>query len=256
MSSADVLIERRGAVALVTLNLARRRNALGVAFSTQLGKALTDLQDEPDLRTLVLYGGEHFCAGGDLEDLNEPMLAMRLAMQRGQRSVRALSGGRLASVAAVQGGAFGAGFSLAMACDFVVGDANSTFAAVFNRVGLQPDYGLLWSLPQRVGIAKARELVLLGTPVKGEQAHQIGLLDRLAAPGAVLDTAMSLAQELAQLPPGTVASTKAVLSRLPLTLDTALAWEADTQTLLLGSEDFAEGVRAYAQRRIPEFKGR
>src|SRR3546814_12268974 len=94
-----------------------------------------------------------------------------------------LSGGRLPVVAAVQGSAFGAGFSLAMACDFVVVDANSSFGAAFGRIGLTPDYGLMWSLPQRVGIGMTREILMFCDPVKGEQAKAIGLADRLAEIG-------------------------------------------------------------------------
>src|SRR3546814_3546367 len=87
-------------------------------------------------------------------------------------------------------------------------------------------------------------------------AKAIGLADRLAEPGQVLSTAIALAEKLAALPPATVATTKAVLSRLPMSLDTMLAWEADTQALLVGTADFAEGVAAFGERRAAEFKGR
>lgn len=254
--SEDLVVERRGAVAIVTMNLPKKRNALGNAFSAALGRTLGELQDDPSLRALVLHGGAHFCAGGDLQDLDAPLLQMRDAMQHGQRSVRALATGRLASIAAVDGCAFGAGFSLAMACDFVVADANTRFGAVFNKVGLQPDYGLLWSLPQRVGTAMTREIVLFGDTLTGTRASELGLVDRLADEGQVLDTAVALAERLAALPPGTVATTKSILSRQPMPLDTMLAWEADTQALLLATDDFAEGVKAFSERRPAQFQGR
>src|SRR3546814_5765405 len=100
-------------------------------------------------------------------DLSVPALQMLRPLRTGQRSVHLLSGGRLPVVAAVQGSAFGAGFSLAMACDFVVVDANSSFGAAFGRIGLTPDYGLMWSLPQRVGIGMTREILMFCDPVKG-----------------------------------------------------------------------------------------
>ena len=253
--SEPVLIERRDEVAIVTLHVHEKRNALGAMLSPALSRMLTELQDDSSLRALVLYGGKHFCAGGDLSSMNVTPLAMRQAMAVGHRSVRALIGGRLPVVAAVEGNAYGAGFSLAMSCDFVVGDETTTFCAAFGKVGLMPDYGLLWSLPQRIGIAKTRELLMLCEPVKGEQAHAMQLIDRFVEHGHVFDAAVALAQRLALAPPATIATTKSVLSRTPLSLDTMLAWEADTQSLLVRTADLAEGVKAFAERRSPRFRG-
>ncbi|HEY0686724.1 MAG TPA: enoyl-CoA hydratase-related protein [Steroidobacter sp.] len=250
-----VLIEHRDNVAIVTLNAPEKRNALGLALYRGLSQTLTTLQDDPSIRALVLYGGKHFCAGGDLSALDASPLAMREAMHIGHRAVRALVGGRLPAVAAVSGSAFGAGFSLAMACDFVIGDSTTTLCAAFGKVGLTPDYGLMWTLPQRIGIGRARELLMLCKQVGAEEALSMNLLDRLIAPGATLDAAVSLAKELAAAPPGTIATTKAMLSRSPLSLDTMLAWEADTQSLLARTRDLAEGIRAFAERRPPSFRG-
>jgi 2-(1,2-epoxy-1,2-dihydrophenyl)acetyl-CoA isomerase len=251
-----ILIEHRNAVAIITMNCPGKRNALNAEFCNQLAQALRQLQDDLSIRALVLYGGSHFCVGGDLTDLNAPALTMRRSMQVGHEIIRALAGARLPVIAAVEGNAYGAGFSMALACDFVVADDASTFCAAFGRVGLQPDYGLLWSLTQRVGIGFAREIVMLCEPISGRRAKDCGLVDRLTEPGRVVETAMELAQRLAAAPPGTIETTKAVLSRLPLTLDTMLAWEADTQSLLLRTEDFAEGIAAFAAKRPPLFKGR
>lgn len=254
MSDA-VLVERHAAVAVVTMNLPQKRNALDISLVEALVESLTRLQDSGEIRALVLTGGRHFCAGGDLSALDNPPLAMRRAMQMGQRIVRALTAGPLPVVAAVQGTAYGAGFSMAMACDFVVADEGASFCAAFGRVGLTPDYGLLWTLPQRVGIGVARELVMLCEPVPGTKAHELGLVDRLAESGKVPETALDLAERLAQAPPATIATTKSVLARQPLSLDAMLAWEADTQTLLTGTADFAEGVQAFAQKRPARFQG-
>lgn len=250
-----VLVEHRDNVAIVTLNAPEKRNALGLALYRGLSQTLTSLQDDASVRALVLYGGKHFCAGGDLSSLDASPLAMREAMHVGHRAVRALIGGRLPAVAAVAGSAFGAGFSLAMACDFVIGDPSTTLCAAFGKVGLTPDYGLMWTLPQRIGIGRARELLMLCRQVGAEEALSMHLLDRLVESGATLEAAVSLANELAAAPPGTIATTKAMLSRSPLSLDTMLAWEADTQSLLARTRDLAEGIRAFAERRPPSFRG-
>lgn len=249
MTTAPVLIERRGPLAIVTLNLPEKRNALGATLYPALSRTLLELQEEPALRALVLHGGRHFCAGGDLSSLEVEPLQMRQAMHVGQRAVRTLIGGHLPVVAAVEGNAYGAGFSLAMACDFVVGDATTTFCAAFGLIGLMPDYGLCWTLPQRVGIARARELIMLCEAVQGARAREERLLDRLADQGTVLDTAIALAERLAAAPPGTIATTKSLLARCPLSLDTMLAWEADTQALLVRTAEVAERARAFARRR-------
>jgi len=254
--SEPVQIERRGAVAIVRMALTHKRNALGPVLVPALADALEQLQRDTQLRALVLSGGTHFCAGGDLGGMDPAPMAMRSGMQMGHRIVRAIAGGPLPVVAAVEGSAYGAGFSMAMACDFVVADDNTRFCAAFGRVGLVPDYGLLWSLPQRAGLGLAREIMMLCEPISGAKAHEWGLVERLSASGKVLDTALELAQRLAQQPPGTLAATKAALSRLPLGLDALLAWEADTQAVLAASEDFQEGVRAFAEKRAPRFSGR
>lgn len=253
--SEPLLVEVRDRVALVTMNVPEKRNALGASLYRELSRTLTALQDEPEVRALVLYGGRHFCAGGDLTSLDASPLAMRDAMHFGHRAVRALVGGRLPAVAAVTGSAFGAGFSLAMACDFVVGDASTTFGAAFGKVGLAPDYGLLWTLPPRIGLGRTRELMMLCKQVSGEEAQAMQLLDRLVPSGTVLESSMQLAQELAAAAPGTISVTKTMLARAPLSLETMLSWEADTQALLARTGDVREGIRAFSERRPPEFKG-
>lgn len=251
-----VLVERRSAVAILTLNLPHKRNALGAELYPALARTLDALQHDAAVGAIVLTGGAHFCAGGDLADLDAPVLEMRRAMQLGQRAIRTIVTGPRPVIAAVEGTAFGAGFSLAMACDFVVADENSRFCAAFGRVGLMPDYGLLWSLPQRIGVQRTRELVMFGEAIGGVQAHAWGIVDRLASVGEVLDVAIGLADTLSRQPTGTIATAKSVLARLPMTLDPLLAWEADTQSLLIQSEDFREGVNAFREKRPPRFTAR
>lgn len=246
---------RHGNVVQITMNVPQKRNALTVPLYTGLAAELEGLRDDRSVRAIVLYGGRHFCAGGDLGGLNVSTLDMRRGMIHGHRIVRALTGGPWPVVAAVEGNAYGAGFSLALACDFVVADVNASFCAAFGRVGLTPDFGLMWTLPQRVGIGAAREILMLGEPVAGAKARQLGIVDRLCAQSAVLDTALELAGRLAAAPPGTITTTKASLARFPLQLDTMLAWEADTQSALVRSDDFSEGVRAFIDKRAPIFNG-
>ncbi|MGU7778637.1 enoyl-CoA hydratase/isomerase family protein [Burkholderia sp. PU8-34] len=254
--SEALLVARHGSVAQITMNQPERRNALSVPLYTALAETLARLQDDTSVRAVVLYGGNHFCAGGDLSGLDASPLGMRRAMIHGHRIVRALTGGPWPVVAAVEGNAYGAGLSLALACDFVVADESARFCAAFGRVGLTPDYGLMWTLPQRVGIGVTREMLMLCEPIGGADAKQLGLVDRLCPPSTVLQNALDLAERVAGAPPGTIATTKTALARYPMQLDTMLAWEADTQSVLVHSEDFAEGVNAFMDKRAPKFVGR
>lgn len=252
----SVLVENHDAVAVITLNNPQKRNALTLAFAEELAEALSVLQDTEGVRSLVLTGGSNFCSGGDLSALDAAPLAMRRMMSISQRVVRALTGGSLPVVAAVQGMAYGAGFSLAMACDFVVADVNASFCAAFGRVGLMPDYGLLWTLPQRVGIGWARKIVMLCERISGSEAFGLGLVDQLAEPGSVPRAAVDLALRLAHASPATISTAKSMLARQPLTLEAMLAWEADTQALLTNTADFSEGIRAFVNKCPPSFQGR
>lgn len=252
-----VRIDHKGPVAVITMSLPRKRNALSMPLIVALENAVEAVHEQPDVRAVVLQGdGGHFCAGGDLTALGGSLLQTRVNIRVGHRIIRKLIEGHLPVVAAVEGNAYGAGFSIAMACDHVVGDANTAFCAAFGRVGLMPDYGLLWTLPQRIGMAATREIVLFCETISSAAAKDLRILDRLVPEGSVRASALERAQILAKAPPGSISMTKATLARLPLPLEAMLAWEADSQSLLVGSQDFQEAARAFLEKRTPVFTGR
>jgi enoyl-CoA hydratase/carnithine racemase len=250
-----VRLERHDSLAIVTLNLEEKRNALTPELYLQLAEHLQAVQDDPDCRAIVLTGGRSFCAGGELDGLDTNPLVMRANMRQGHRVIRLIVGGRLPVIAAVQGAAFGAGLSLACACDFVVTDAGSLFGAVYGKVGVMPDWGVLWSLPQRIGMQRCKKMLMFSEVLNGEQAHAIGLADELVEPDQVLLKALELGRQLAQAAPGPLAITKAMIARSQ-NLETLLDWEADSQALLIASQDFVEGRDAFFAKRRPQFKGR
>lgn len=251
-----VLVTRQDAVVQLTMNLPQKRNALETALTDALADELEALQRDASCRAVVLSGGKSFCAGGSLDSLKTNGLAMRGEMRAGHRLLRLINAGRLPVVAAVEGAAFGAGLSLAALCDFVVCDSETKFGAVYGKVGIMPDWGALWILPQRMGIGRTRELVMFSQVVSGVEAKSIGLADVLAEDGQVLPAALAWAQRLAAAAPGAISATKAALARQPLALDAMLDWEADTQALLIASDDFAEGRDAFFGKRAAQFKGR
>lgn len=240
-------------VATVTLNLPTKRNALTLDLRDALVAALTGLDET--CRAVVLTGaGGAFSAGGDLSSMRagDPLGARR-RLEAAHRIARLLALGPRPVVAAVEGAAFGAGFSLALLADHVVADATAKFCAPFNRVGLMPDFGMLWSLPLRIGLGRARDLMLLGDVIEAEEAARIGLVDRLVAPGAALAEARSRAARLAGGAPVATALTKAALAR---GLEAVLAEELTGQVLLMSTADHEEGRAAFFEKRTPRFVGR
>jgi 2-(1,2-epoxy-1,2-dihydrophenyl)acetyl-CoA isomerase len=253
-----VLLARDGDVAIVTLNEPERRNALSIPMREALFDGLDQVM-AGDARAVVLTGaGGNFCSGGDIKSFaaEAALVDVRDRLARLHRVVRLMLTGRKPIVAAVDGYAFGAGVSLALACDHVVAARDARFCASFNRVALMADLGLLYTLPLRVGMGKARELLMLGEIIEAPEALAIRLVDRLAEPGQALATAIERARLFAAAPPVALALTKAALARMPAPLDAVLQMEVDGQSALFQTDDHAEGRAAFLEKRNPIFKGR
>lgn len=167
-----VTSECTDSIRLITLSRPQRRNALSPALRNQLIDAIESAMQEPACRVLVLTGANgHFCAGGDIGSF-EPISAIagRTRMQDAQRLARAVTLGDKPVIAAVEGHASGAGLCLAAACDIVVASASAKFTCSFNRVGLLPDLGGLWSIPQRIGLGRTKMLMLSGKTLCASEA--------------------------------------------------------------------------------------
>jgi enoyl-CoA hydratase/carnithine racemase len=240
---------------VLTLNEPDKRNALSTRLTDALADALMALESDVSCRAVVITGGRHFCSGGSLDGLNTSGLAMRADMRRGHRIVRSIMTGRLPVVAAVEGAAFGAGLALAAACDHVVADPKAKFGAVWGKVGIMPDWGALQTLPLRMGVPRARRLMLFSEVLDATAAVASGLADELAAEGQALETALARATVLADTAPGALSAIKTGLVRFPQALEQLLEWEADTQALLIASPDFAEGRNAFFEKRAARFTG-
>lgn len=261
MAEADdfVKLERDGHLAVVTLNRPSRRNAFGLAMRLAFQAQLTELMKEEDpCRVIVLTGAEGtFCAGGDISEMKQ-----RTALDVRQRNelvidiFRRMVAGPKPIVAAVEGAAMGAGLALVAACDYVVAAANSRYGAAFTKMGLLPDTGAIWSLGQKLGAGKAKELMMLASDFDGRKALEIGLANQMVEAGGTLAAATEVAQRLAQMPPVTVAMLKAALANDCDTLERTLETEANLQPLLRRSADHIEAIAAFMEKRRPVFVGR
>ena len=257
-ASGPVLRRRDGAVAIVSLNAPARRNALSLDLRAVLEEELATCLGEPGCRAVVLTGeGEHFCAGGDIVGMEGlDAISGRRRLDSAHRIVRMLVAGEKPVVAAVEGYAVGAGLSLALACDIVVASRAAKFACSFNRLGLAPDFGLAFTLPMRVGMGRARHIMLCGDTFDAETAERWGMVEAVCEPGGALAAATALALRMAdQAAPLSNAFSKRLLARMPGSLDDVLRAEADSQAVLYGSRDFAEGRAAFLGKRKPDFRG-
>ena len=261
MSTAEITQfarwERREAVALVTLDRPERLNALGVDLVDDTLRVLDEAEADGEVRAAVLSGaGRAFCSGGDLADVGERVAGgepwPRLEVMRSlQRVITRLRDSRLPVVAAVHGPAYGAGFSVALACDLVVAARDARFCQVFVRRNLVPDLGSAWLLPRAIGLHRAKELMLLGDEIPAEQAHALGFVNRLAdTPEQAEEEAYGLAARMAQTIPSTIAMTKELINRSEaLTLEDSLHLEEHAQAMALGTPETLSTMRAFLAKQ-------
>lgn len=252
-----VPLARDGAVAVLTLNYPARRNAFCLQMRTQLRERLDAAMVDAEVRAIVITGaGGHFCAGGDISEMEQrTLLQNRERWNLVAALIRAIALGPKPVVAAVEGIAMGAGLSIAALADYGVAAGDAKFGAAFVKVGLLPDMGVLWSLQHRVGRAKAREILGLARVFDGVEAGRIGLANEVAAPGQALTRALAVAQEYARLPPVATALLKSALAQGVDSLDAAIRSEVEFQAVAMASQDHAEAVRAYTDKRTPKFNG-
>jgi enoyl-CoA hydratase/carnithine racemase len=256
---ADMVpLTREGAVAVLTLTFPARRNAYCLQMRTQLRERLEAAMADAGVRAIVLTGtAGHFCAGGDITEMEQrTLLENRERWNLVTALIRLMALGPKPIIAAVEGSAMGAGLSLAALSDYVVAARDARFAASFVKVGLMPDMGAVWSLQQRVGAAKAREILGLARTFDGAEAGRIALANEVVDAGAALPRALEVAQEYAALPPVATALLKNALAQGSDTLDAAIRTEVEFQATAMGTQDHAEAVRAFLEKRAPNFEGK
>lgn len=255
--SEAILVERAGAVATVTINRPRRKNAIDIAGWPLLRAALRVADDDPEVRAVVLTGaGGDFCAGADLAD-HQPDQHPLPRMKMINETALALHEMATPTVAKVRGVAVGAGWNLALGCDVVIAAADARFSQIFARRGLSLDFGGSWLLPRLVGMAQAKRLALLADIIDADEAHRLGLVT-WTAPDAEIDALTDdVVARLVDLPPIAVAQTKDLLhAGATSTMTEALAAEARSQAVNFGTDDTAIAFAAFRDKRDPAFTGR
>jgi enoyl-CoA hydratase/carnithine racemase len=259
--TAQILTRREGAVLVVVNSDPETRNALSWAFYDGFRELLGTAAADPGIRAIVVTGAAgFFCSGGNVAGLEErsraDFVTRRASVERLHGMIRAMRACPLPVIAAVEGGAAGAGVSLALGCDIVVAARDAYLSVAYVRIGLTPDGGatafLLEALPRQL----VAEMIWTGDRVGVERLHALGLVNRLAEPGAALEEALALATRLAQGPREAMTAGKRLIASAPAnTLDAQLDAEADGIATALGGPEGREGIAAFLAKRRPDFSG-
>jgi len=263
MTSHHLRVERPSdGVALLVLDNPDQRNAMSDAMTEAWSAAVADLAGDPSVRAVVVTGeGSAFCSGGDtswiasepdatVDDLRRRMLPF----YRAWLGIRSLE---VPTIAAVNGAAIGAGLCLALACDIRYAATSARLGVPFVKLGMHPGMAATWSLPEVVGAAAARDLLLTGRLVGADEALRLGLVSRVIDHATFLDEVLAVAAGVAATAPIATRLTKLALADGGhATYDAALQWEALAQPVTLATEDLQEGIRAAREKRAPAFRGR
>jgi 2-(1,2-epoxy-1,2-dihydrophenyl)acetyl-CoA isomerase len=265
MNESAVLTSTAGAVRTITMNRPKSLNALNRELTLGLRDAVFAAEQDKSVRCVVMRGGEHFMAGGDLKWFHENLgkfgateirvtfegfiqevHAMIIALRRMPKPV----------LASVSGAAAGFGLSLVMACDLAIAADTAYFTLAYSAIGVSPDGGSTFALPRLVGLKRAAEIALLADRFDAAAAERLGLVNKVV-PAAQLDAETAkLAARLAAGPTAVYGRTKMLLQRsLDNPLEAQLQREAESFAQCATEPDFAEGIRAFIEKRKPAFKG-
>ncbi len=262
MSYQHILFEIEQGVAELTLNRPDCLNSFNADMHEEVRSAMKTVRSDESIRCLLLTGaGRGFCAGQDLSDRNVAVDAgppdLGLSISKNYNPlIRSIMNLEMPVICAVNGVAAGAGANIALACDIVLAARSASFVQAFCKIGLLPDSGGTWSLPQMVGLARAKGLAMLGDKLSAEQAETWGLIWRCIDDDALMTEARTMARHLATQPTqGLAYIKKALHAGASNTADAQLELECQLQTVAGKSNDYREGVAAFMEKRKPEFRG-
>lgn len=263
MSYENLDVTEDSGIVTITFNRPEKLNSLAGHMRRDLAEALEAAGSERTIHVVVLTGaGRAFCAGGDvanmaeLIDQNDAEEFSRL-LGSARRVVTAIRHMTKPVVASINGPAFGAGFNLALACDLRIAASTATFSQSFAKVGLHPDWGGTYFLPRLVTPNKACELFFLGETIDAAEALNLGLLNKVVAPEELEAETRKLAERLRDAPAISLAAAKqAVYMSQAAELEEMLRYETEAQMRCFASQDGAEGVRAFLEKRPPKFTGK
>lgn len=259
METSPVLTAVQDGIGAITLNRPEARNALNKAMRPALAAAIAQMRDDPAVHTIILTGaGGAFCSGGDISqmtDASQAGLPWRERIRQLHQWFPELVNLEKPVIAAVDGPAFGAGLSLALAADFVLATRRAKFCAVFGRIGLIPDLGAMHLLPRIVGQQKAKELVFTARTFDAQEARQLGIVYDIAEDGPALQqAALALARRFAQASTAAIGMAKTIMNQaFELDARAMAEMEAYAQTMCRGSAYHQDAVQRFRDKKPLRF---
>ncbi len=260
MGYENLLVERDGEIAVVTINRPQALNALNDSVVTELRQAFEELGKDDGIRVIILTGaGEKaFVAGADIGELAQcDTLGGIQTARKGQHLMFQIQWHNKPVIAAVNGFALGGGCEIAMACDIRIASDKSKFGQPEVNLGIIPGYGGTQRLPRLVGMGKAKELIFTGDMVDAQEALRIGLVDKVVPAGDLMKEAKEMAKKIASKGPVAVRLAKQAINfGANVDLSSGCIYEADQFGIVCTTEDKVEGTKAFLEKRKAEFKGR
>ena len=260
MSSDSILLKIENNVAYITLNRPEVFNSFNREMALKLQSTLDDCEKSEQVRAIVLSGnGKAFCAGQDLKEVTDPEINpgfKKILEEHYNPIISRIRTIEKPIIAAVNGVAAGAGANIALACDVVIADEKASFIQAFSLIGLIPDSAGTFFLPRLIGFQKASALAMLGDKVSAEEAERIGMIYKYVASEKFQEEIDNVAAKMANLPTMALGLIKRTFNKsLTNNLEDQLALESKNQITAAGSDDYAEGVAAFIEKRKPNFKG-
>ena len=257
MSYQNIKVTKEDSIGIVQLNRPSALNALSFELMAELVKALEELDGDQAVRVIILTGSERaFAAGADLKEMSQSgpvdlILGRRFELWDRIRKIAK------PIIAAVSGYCLGGGNELAMNCDIIIASQTATFGQPEVNVGIMPGAGGTQRLTRAIGKYRAMEMILTGKSITADEAHRIGLVNRVVPAESLMDEARKVAKEIASKPPISIRAAKeAILKAQDTPLEVGLEFERKSFYTLFATEDAKEGMKAFLEKRKPTFKGK
>jgi 2-(1,2-epoxy-1,2-dihydrophenyl)acetyl-CoA isomerase len=263
MQFQNIILTLTQQAAWLTLNRPEKLNALAGTMREEILAALVEAGKNEQVRAIVITGtGKGFCAGGDLNymaSLRETnnLAGLRTLLESGKQIVTQIRAIEKPVIAMINGAAAGAGLNLALACDIRIAAETAKFSQAFTKVGLHPDWGGTFFLPRLIGSAAACEMIFTGDVIDAQTALQLGLVNQVVAQEELANATQTLVEKLVARPPRAIALAKrAIYQGMEQSLVNALDYETQAQLTCFQTDDAAEGIQAFLNRREAHFTGR
>jgi enoyl-CoA hydratase/carnithine racemase len=257
MAYETVIYEKENGIVTITLNRPERLNAINYQLAVDLEGLVTEMEEDSEARVIIITGaGRGFCAGADIKAMADPN-AKPIPMGRRYTFFNRIEDMGKPVIAAINGACNGGGLEIALCCDFRIASEEATFGLGEVKLGIIPAAGGTARLPRLIGIGRAKEFLYFGNRVGAQEAYQIGMINKVVPPAELMPEAKRWAAELVDRPPLSLKALKYCVNvGMQMDLLGAIEYEAKQAAFLTKTEDIVEGMRAFVEKRKPQFKGR